>query len=304
MEPKTYESYKREILEQYRRENGGEIRGYLSSPTRKQIREACLWLLKRRNWKYDEEILNRFFQFSGEKSKSLQIQQFNPDRFVPIVKFIKGKTNDTSIENLELIAWLIDFKPRPLTIYLNSDNPVDLKEVSKKNESDPNIDFETIEDISVEDIIDKKKKKRRRWVITISIAFATVLLTNLAIRHPIFNSKTLPEHSNQCMAWADSSYVSISCAKKPYSQYGTPIEPLNQIKLENFKRVNVTMATSFFSEDGKPMIWYFKNKDGEIEYYTAPGLHPITGKTLREITPYIIQTYVPPHIERSDSFVQ
>lgn len=109
----------------------------------------------------------------------------------------------------------------------------------------------------------------------------------------------------QCMAWADSIYVQVSCSTKPYSQYGTHIEPLDKIKLESFKRVKVNMATQFFAEEtNKPLIWHYKHKDNEIEYYTAPGLHPVNGETLRKITPYIIQTYVPQHIDRKGSFVQ
>ena len=64
------------------------------------------------------------------------------------------------------------------------------------------------------------------------------------------------------------------------------------------------MATDFFAPiTNKPLIWYAKNKEGEIECFTNPGLHPITGKTLDEITPYIIQKYVPIHSNNNDSFV-
>ncbi len=65
------------------------------------------------------------------------------------------------------------------------------------------------------------------------------------------------------------------------------------------------MATDFFVEGTeRPLIWYYKTKEEEIEYFTSPGLHPTTGETLRKITPYIIQTYVPKHIDRKSSFVQ
>jgi len=74
--------------------------------------------------------------------------------------------------------------------------------------------------------------------------------------------------------------------------------------LKNFKRVEVTAAYDFFTEDHKPLVWYYKNKDDEIEYFTSPGLHPITGETLRKITTYIIQTYVPIHSIKEDSFLK
>ncbi|WP_431163282.1 hypothetical protein [Flagellimonas beolgyonensis] len=302
MEPKTNESYKKEIIERYRIEKGGEMRGYLSNPTRKQIREACLWLLDKRRWKYDEQTLNRFFQFNEEKSKKIQIQQLNPDRYVPIVKFLKGKTNDTSIENLELIAWLIDFKPRPLIEYLNSNNAIHRQE-SIQQDTGVDTHPKKPSQISEPPPTPPVKKKTRKLIITISIAFGAVLLTALVLKDVFFKSKPIPSHNSQCMAWADSLYLEVSCSAQPFTQYGTKAEPLDPIKLQGFKKIEVNMATQFFADDGKPMIWYYKNKDGEIEYFTAPGLHPITGETLRKITPYIIETYVPIHSNNPDSFI-
>lgn len=138
--------------------------------------------------------------------------------------------------------------------------------------------------------------------------FLMALLGTLAIMGTLFiwsaKSENTPNHEN-CMTWADSLYISISCDTGSLSKYGTPIVPLDPVKLKSFKKVKVTMATQFFSEQtNQPLIWYTKNKDGEIEYFTAPGLHPTTGKTLDEITEYIIEKYVPPHTNRPDSFLR
>lgn len=115
--------------------------------------------------------------------------------------------------------------------------------------------------------------------------------------------ENIQSHQN-CMTWADSLYLPVSCDTGPQSKYGTPVLPLDPVKLNSFKKVKVTMATQFFSDQtNQPLIWYTKNKDGEIEYFTAPGLHPTTGKTLDEITEYIIEKYVPPHINRPESFL-
>lgn len=110
--------------------------------------------------------------------------------------------------------------------------------------------------------------------------------------------------SKKCMAWSDSLYVEVSCSSHPYSEFGTKVEPMDRVKLNSFKKVEVTMSTPFFSEDERPLIWYYKNSDNEIEYFTAPGLHPTTGETLRKITPYIIQTYVPLHTNNGDTFLK
>lgn len=118
------------------------------------------------------------------------------------------------------------------------------------------------------------------------------------------NGKTGEEQRERCMTWADSVYVEVSCNTAPYSDFGTKTIPLDRVKLESLKKVSVTQAYPFFSEDGRPLVWYLKNKEGEIDYFTAPGLHPISGETLRKITPHIIQKYVPLHRNNKDSFVR
>lgn len=120
MKTKTSKTYMNAILEKYNLEKGGEMTSYLLKPTRKQIKEACLWLVNRRKGKYDESILNRFFQFKEGENKSYAIDRVNGDKFKPIINFLTGETKSTTPANLELIAWLIDFKQRPLSIYLKS----------------------------------------------------------------------------------------------------------------------------------------------------------------------------------------
>ena len=106
------------------------------------------------------------------------------------------------------------------------------------------------------------------------------------------------------MTWADSLYIRVSCTTGPLSKYGTRIEPLDEKRIKNFKKVEVTAAYQFFTKEGKPRIWYLKNKKGEIEYFTAPGLHPVNEETLRKITEGIIQKYVPIHTTKEDSFLK
>lgn len=109
----------------------------------------------------------------------------------------------------------------------------------------------------------------------------------------------------KCMAWDQTHYKEVSCSAEPSTLNGMAVVPYDKSKFVNLKKVEVTMSTPFFSEvNQRPLIWYHKTKEGEIEYFTAPGLHPVTGKTLDEITPYIIQKYVPMHTNHEDSFLK
>lgn len=140
-----------------------------------------------------------------------------------------------------------------------------------------------------------------KLIIIISIVFGMILLIFgfqiwSSYRH---NNNTAVD---KCMTWADSLYIAISCSESPLSKYGTQVKPLNEMELNNMRKLEVNAAYDFFSDDGKPLVWYYKNKGSAHEFFTAPGLHPVNGETLRKITPYIIQTYVPMHLDKKESF--
>lgn len=323
---KTSETYKKEILEKYKKEKGGEMNGYLAKPTRKQIRLACSWLLSRRKEKNDDYILNQFFQFKEGENKEAHIRGlkgYKADKFVPVIQFLKGKTYDPSTEIIELVSWLIDFQPRPLQEYLKSESlTLEKKPLNKPKSAtvlEPD-DLETTgnnklklkeekERRKQEEIERKKEKlkvKKRRWIIngSTSLAFGIILLVTVINKDEIFGDEAIVPLENKCMAWAQNHYEEVSCDITLHKTYGTKVEPYDAKLVANFKKINVSMATDFFAPiTNKPLIWYVKNKEGEIEYFTSPGLHPITGKTLDEITSYIIQKYVPLHSENVNSFV-
>ena len=113
---KTIKSYKKNILKKYQEGESPYLR--VLSPAK--IRHACL--LKFENG-LDNEDLNtfaRFFDFS-EKATYLEnikkIENVDIDKFRPFKNFLKKKTKDTLNKNAELIAVLVDFKPRPYNNY-------------------------------------------------------------------------------------------------------------------------------------------------------------------------------------------
>lgn len=316
MEIKTSDSYQKEVLEKYKRNRGGELSTYLLNPTPRLIKQACILLLDKRTSTDDINILRCFFQFRDEESRLKEVKSFDNDRFKPIVNFLKGRTNSTSDENIELISWLIDFKPRPLRQYLKPDNPIfegedskpeiihELGGLDKKNVD--NLERKKEEERKkLAEAKRKKEKKKHRRIITISISVAFGM-TMLILGIQNWSTNILKSNSNKlgCMTWADSLYVRVSCDKGPFSQFGTTVDSLDQMKLNKMKKVKVDAAYKFFSNTDEPLIWYYKKSNGEIEYFTAPGLHPTNGETLRKITPYIIQTYVPKHMNKKSSFVQ
>ena len=92
------------------------------------------------------------------------------------------------------------------------------------------------------------------------------------------------------MEWQDTHYVEVSFDSRKLNE-GT-LKLYKQDRIENFKRINANCSTSFFRKDGNVRIWYGKNKEGNLQYFTNSGLNPETGKTLKPITPYMIEKYI------------
>ncbi len=88
----------------------------------------------------------------------------------------------------------------------------------------------------------------------------------------------------KCMVWVNNKYVETSCLGEEFE------EKLNVQLLSNFKRISVMDTVTFF-KNGEVQVWYDKSNN-ELEYYTAPGIHPKNGKTLKPITKYIIEKYI------------
>ena len=90
--------------------------------------------------------------------------------------------------------------------------------------------------------------------------------------------------SEDCMIWKNDHYEITPCEGKQGETVKIPY------LLKNFRQINVTDTTSFF-KNGKPNVWYDKH-NYKLYYFSAPGINPETGKTVKEITPYMIDKYI------------
>ena len=92
------------------------------------------------------------------------------------------------------------------------------------------------------------------------------------------------------MVWQEDHYVEVDFDVKKYN--------VNQLKvykperIAHFKKINPPCGYDFFNENGNARLWYGKTKDKELGYFTALGLHPETGKTLKPITQYMIDKHI------------
>lgn len=62
----------------------------------------------------------------------------------------------------------------------------------------------------------------------------------------------------------------------------------------HFKKTYPNCETPYKDPDGSALLWYAINPDNRLEYFTAPGKHPETGQTLKELSTYMFEKHICP----------
>ncbi|MFD2568568.1 hypothetical protein [Pseudotenacibaculum haliotis] len=93
------------------------------------------------------------------------------------------------------------------------------------------------------------------------------------------------------MVWDGLEYVEVSFDIEKYDD-GT-LKLYNADLIRNFKKIkNPDCNTRYFNEKGEKITWYYKRGNNNLEIFTAPGIHPVNGRTLDDITRHMIQTHI------------
>lgn len=92
------------------------------------------------------------------------------------------------------------------------------------------------------------------------------------------------------MVWDQNNYIEVKFDTEKYSL--SQLKLYNEERIKYFKKITPDCNTAFFKSNNEVNIWYGKNGKKELEYFTALGLHPETGKTLNPITVYMIRKYI------------
>ena len=285
MNKNTIKDYKKEVKTKYEEARIGEFSGFLLKPSPAELKNLCLLLFDKGIKKTDQEIFNRFFELDDKSSKQKQIEYFNVDKLKPIGNFLKGRTEVTRVVNLDLIAVLVDFNPRPYRKFI-SENKEELTEVVAINEilkKEGNGEVKDKKEVAIFEEFKKKSVSKR-------IAFAVLPL--FVFGSLSYGVKNIFFPNKNCMVWVKNHYVAVEYDKVKDT---AEVCPFNQEVLDNFKKITVCATTTFFKNGDidNPLVWYGKapNKK-EYEYFNQSGLHPETGKTLKPITKYIIGKYI------------
>ena len=285
MNRNSIEDYKKDIKSKYEDAKTGEFSGLLIKPSPAELKNLCLVLFDKGCNKLDQEILDRFFEVDDKSNKRKQIENFDVDKFRPISNFMKGRTEVTRVVNLDLIAVLVDFNPRPYRKFIAGNKEeltehIDINEIVKKEEREEN---EAKKEVPIFEEFKKKSVSKK-------MAFAVIPLFVFSAAG--YGVKNIFFPNKNCMVWAKNHYEAVEYDKVKDT---AEVIPYNQEVLDNFKKITVCDTTTFFKNEDidNPLVWYGKAPDKkEHEYFNQPGLHPETGKTLKPITKYIIGKYI------------
>jgi len=187
----------------------------------------------------------------------------------------------------------------------------DYSEYQNNNKVTPKSKVETINDVTSQSENNDPPKDKKgegvggnndNWEKKIVIIIISILSITLLYKNYNTNSTTV-DNSNKCMVWKETRYVKISCNDKVDQKSGITVIPMDKNLMKSMRKVVLKRSSIIFYNDGKPKYWYCQMTPNTVEFFTAPGLHPTNRKTLKKISKYIFNKYVPIHINDKNSFV-
>lgn len=308
------------VIETYKhRRANDELSPLLAKSTPARLRKVCLNVYKERYEKKDEKVLKDFFGPAEEGRQFLQlIENFETDKFKPLDNYLKGLTERTDDTNVELLAWLIDFKHRPQSF----DNNVILNDEELALINKPTIDpnepvipepgeacvqnntqtqgteewnNEPVESVVTgsEDPGEPCGKDPAANPAGIKLKIAAAVCLTLAI---VFGGIYMPQQQGPnkmslgitntgCMYWAVDHYEPAPCNDKGKGL----LVPLDEQKMKYFRKITRKDTITEWSI-GK--LYYIKNNH-DIECYTEGGNYPEEPtRTLRVLSQYMFDKYL------------
>lgn len=284
-----FDDYALDVLRDYKeKKDGGALFTNLSHPTPAKLKRECLLVFDKRYLKKDERALSSFFdQREDGPAYRLAIKKMAADKFRPLNIVLRKGAGKTDEKNIELLAWLTDFQPRPYAVW--SKNQAGLVEDRTPEEvTIPGTDIKAENPEEPEapqiDLGKSNPETSSRHMRKSFLIAAIAMLVCLVV---FFILRMIPGGDQQCMYWDNDHYESIACGQKP-ADSSLAVLALDRKKQTHFKRItraDTLTAASIGS------VWYVK-VNGTLEYYTAGGEHPLyPEKRLLPLTAHILDAY-------------
>lgn len=309
-----FAEYQQQVLLTYHeKKKANTLSPNLINTTPARLRNECILVFTERYDHHDDDkTLRQFFGQRSDAGEYLRaIRNFETDKFRPLDKLLKGQIAETHDKNIELLAWLIDFRPRPYQWdrnYAGLEKPHVSKpaqinphqEESKKGNSDKHA--ETSADIAATTTAKADDHQHGHLIASSPDSETGAPVIKLSRKLPLRNAVVLSlllcvsggglywagnqqKNREQCMCWTWDHYRSVSCREKIK---GTEIFGMDSLQMLHFKKIT---RPDTLTQRSLGHVWYAKI-DGVVEFYTAAGVHPVhRQRRLRPLTLYMLQKY-------------
>lgn len=293
--PIHFEDYLEQVKDYLPIAKKGHRSRFLQKTTTATLRDTLLYLVDRKELSTaDANTLRYFFQLQQGDDLRNGILNADIDKFRPVKRFMDGTTGTPTQQTLEMIAILLDFKPRPYSRFLELNGAVEnfiseeKQDISEKTATFISEILENKEPDFKKEVEAKKPPMGTRKKITMALSIAVVTFS------VGYTTKQFILPSKHCMQWKVDHYELTDCESVPLGIVDNPdgIKPYNEIEF-NRKKLTVCDTTTFFNSNNKPIVWYSKQHN-VIEFFNMDGSHPVTSCELRRITSYMINKYVKP----------
>lgn len=323
----TVEFQSQVLIDFQKKQSEGKLTFAFPKPTPAKIKTACQEVLGTRFEKRDERFLHSYFKPINGQDLQLAVSKFDRDKFKPLNSYLQDPQKNPRFEQIQLLAWLIDFPDRPYQTSYERVKESDNKEAAlndltprdeeREDQSIDNDQFE-VESISVlpnitelvdtqshEAESDEKKElakdspvidcqkpfwTKKHVYATVIAAFFTAGIMMWLGRMNSLERRTaivIPVNGQEGCVIWDNDHYQNISCKQKVMSFAS--FGLDARTVRDLKKITLPDT---ITPEGLKRVWYVKI-DGRLEYYTAGGFHPIhTDLRLRPLTTYIYNKYL------------
>lgn len=278
------QEYKADVLADFdRKVKESRLPPSLVSPTPGGLKAEAVSACEHRFLPKDEVLLRSFFkQKESPTAYRFAISKDDASVFKPLVNFLRDRSIDTKFKNIELLAWLIDFEPRPFHPGLLRNAFPGMATEAPLQVSPPAP--EVILPEGFEDpLADKTVTEERKRILVFGLLVIIIALTGFWL---IRRSAGNPNGKEGCMIWDNDHYQPVDCHDPTAQGIARKID---HKLVDHFQKI-LKPDTLTLHSIGK--VWYAKYK-GRVEFFTAEGYYPLdSNRRLLPMSDYILEKYV------------
>ena len=306
----TFEQYTEAVILAYEsKKKDGKLPSYLQHHTPANLKKEFVDEFPRRYKPQDKKIFKLLLGTAENAEEYYQkIRASDSDIFRPLNYYLHGNIVRPRDVTIYLLAWLIDFEPRPFQpgmiyqlglpeeeVTTGADGPQPESENNKsfgklQNTLDANVLITPNTKVLEEEVVSRQRLDGVNpvtWIFGIPVKFKRTIIAfcaTVAVLASIYVAYILKPH--ECMYWDGDQYQAIACDQKVEGASTIALDP---VRLDEVKRIT-NMSAITRKDIGK--IFYLK-ESGKVEFYTGSGENPAdTRKRLLPMTEHIFEKYV------------